>query len=266
MEASDVQSPEGDQGADGGSGLYDLNEVPQELREQLEPHLKAIEGNATRKFQEHAAYRDQWQPYEELGINQVDPQDLAGLLEFAQMAQDDNAFAQWFEQTGQESGLFEALGYTKEDADLNDLGIDESQLTPEQIADMVREAVAEQMAPVNEQLTAQQQEQLVSQAEGEITDRLAEIHDEYPDLPETADDAILRFAYSYAEDDEEDPVGKGFEDYQNLIAQGEGNLFAKKAGQPSAPEGPGAADPSGERITSFGDPRLKQAARERLER
>lgn len=263
MEASDVQSPGGDQGAEGDSGLYDLNEVPQELREQLEPHLKAIEGNATRKFQEHADYRKQWEPFEELGVQDMDPQSLQGLIEFANMAQDDQAFAQWFAETGEQAGLFEALGYTKAD---DDYDVDDGQLTEAQIAEVVQQVVAEQMAPLSEQMTAQQQDQLVKEAEGEIGNRLSQIREDNPDLPEGAEDAILRFAYTYAEDSEEDPVGKGFADYQQIVGQGEGNLFAKKSRQPGAPEGPGAADASAERISSFGDPRLKAAAKERLER
>jgi hypothetical protein len=255
-----AEAPAEGQGAEGTTGLYDLDSVPEELRSQLEPHLKAYDAQVTKKFQDAANYRQQWEPYEELGLNQYDPESVAGLLQFAQMAEDDNAFAQWFEQTGQESGLFEALGYQK--AESEDMGDGFEGMNPEQIAAMVQEAVAQQMAPVNEQLTAQQQETLVREAEQEITDRLEQIKGDNPNLPEGADDAILRFAHSFAEDDEEDPIGKGFEEYQRIVSQGESGLFAQKAGQPGPVEGPGAASTSAEPITSFDQ--AKAAAKVRL--
>jgi len=266
MEASDVQPTQG-QGAEGDSGLYDLNEVPQEQRELLEPHLKAIEGNVTRKFQEHADYRNKWQPFEELGLLDSDPEALGNLLEWARMAESDpQGFAEWFEQVGNEVGLFDQLGYSKGEADLMDGLDDDSSLSEDDIANVIREVLAEEMAPLQEQMTQQQQDQLVQEAEGEIVDQLGQIHEQNPDLPEGADEAILQLAYTHAEDGEEDPIGLGLADYQKIIGAGEGNLFAQKAGQPRSPEGPGAADTSAEQITSFGDKRLKAAAMERLQR
>src|SRR5690349_17553500 len=51
-----------------GGGLYDLASAPDDLRPFLEAELKKIEGNVSKRFQDHSQYRDQWSPYEELGV------------------------------------------------------------------------------------------------------------------------------------------------------------------------------------------------------
>jgi len=264
--ADDVQTGAGEgdvQGDEATSGLYDLDSVPQELREHVEPHLKAITRNVDSKFREASEYRKQWEPYEQLGVNNMDPQALAGLLAFAETANDDEAFAKWFEETGRDSGLFEQLGYMKADEPFTDPG----EFNPEQIAEMVKDAVAEQMAPVNEQLSQQQQEQIQREAEQQVVDTWAQIEADNPDLPDDAKDAVLRFALSYIEGDEDDigqAIGDGFEEYKRIVAQGESDLFAQKSNQPGPVEGPGSADTSAPRITSFED--AKAAAKERLEK
>lgn len=87
----DVQ-PEG-QGVDGvtETGLYDLSTVPEEQREFIAPILKDIERNANARFQQHADHRATWAPYEELGVNELDPEGLGALLEFAQQLDGEGA-------------------------------------------------------------------------------------------------------------------------------------------------------------------------------
>lgn len=250
----DVQPAEG-QGADGtDSGLYDLDSVDPEIRDQLTPHLKAIEGNVTKKFQEAAEERKQWQPYEELGLKDMNPEAVKQLLDFAQLAQNPEQFAQWWKTAGEEMDLFE-----KDELDLEDL----EDLDKEKIQELVEKQVSEKLNPIQEKIQTQEQERLAQKAEAEIASKLEGIRKDNPDLPEGAEDMIVRLAYSYA-DEEADAVAKGFEDYQSLIGQGEKSLFEKKAQQPTPAEGPGAASTSPEKITSFSDPRLTEMATERL--
>jgi hypothetical protein len=70
-------------------------------------------------------------------------------------------------------------------------------------------------------------------------------------------------AYSYEDEpDVTDPIAQGFEDYKELLAEGEKGLFKSKSSQPKPAEGPGAASTSPEKITTFDQ--AKAAARERL--
>lgn len=241
------------------SGLYDLDSVAPEMRDALEPHLKAIEANATKKFQEAADYRKGWAPYEELGIKDVPPETLQGLLGFLQVANDPEQFAEWWKAAGEEQGLFDQVQSQTDDFDFEDV----DELSTDKIKELISEAVSENISPLQEKLQAQEQERQQAEANAEITQQLEQIRADNPNLPEGAEDAIVRLAFSYADEDP-NPIEKGFADYQSLIGQGEKSLFEKKAGQPAPPEGPGAASTADEKITSFGDPRLKAMAMERM--
>src|SRR5262245_33395237 len=93
--------PEGQGAPEGTGGLYDLSSVPEDLRQFVEPHLKAIEGNVTKRFQDYSSKLDAWKPYDELGIQDVDPQQLSQLLAFAEIAQDEQQFADWWKEVGE---------------------------------------------------------------------------------------------------------------------------------------------------------------------
>lgn len=251
--ADDVQSPDGDQGSDAtDSGLYDLDSVAPEIREALEPHLKGIEANAGKKFQEAAEYRKGWAPYEELGVKDVPPETLQGLLGFLNVANDPEQFAEWWKAAGEEQGLF--------DQQTDDLGLEDvDDLSTDKIQELIAQEISKNISPLQEQLQAQESERQQQEANTEITQQLEQIRADNPDLPEGAEDAIVRLAFSYADEDQ-NPIEKGFNDYQSLIGQGEKGLFEKKASQPQPPEGPGAASTADEKLTSFGDPRLKARA------
>ncbi len=273
MADGDVQSPGGDQGdtAATDSGLYDLDSVAPEVREQLVPHLKAIEGNATKKFQEAAEYRKQWQPYEELGLTDIQPEQLQGLLEFAKNANDPEWFSKWWTDAGKELGLH------PDDTGSDDLGLEDAEdLSPEKIQELVAEAVSEKLSPIEQTLQEQEQARKVEAANEEIDAALSKIESDNAQLfggdaeqKQKVQEAINRLAYSYADDSSlsvEEMIHKGFDDYKSLIGQGEKGLFDKKVEQPQTPEGPGATSTSPEKIASFDDPRLMAQAKERLKK
>ena len=264
---ADAPGGGGDQGAAEGasdSGLYDLDSVDPEIREQLTPHLKAIEGNVTKKLQEAAEFRKCWEPYAELGLQDVDPAHLQQLLEFAQMAQDPEQFGSWW-KTG--------------DLGLEDLGLEGLEeaggLTKDEVQELVSKAVQERLNPIESVLQEQQQAQAVEAVNQEISDALAKVEADNAALfegdaeeKEQVQEAIIRLAYPYSEGDDgmsvEDMIAKGFEDYKSFIAKGEKGLFEQKDGQPAPPEGPGSAVATADKPTSFDDPRLKDQALSRL--
>lgn len=246
-------APEGAQAEESSNlgGLYDLASVPEDLRPHVEPHLKAIEKNVTQKFQENAEKLKGFGPYEELGITDIDPEDLRGLLEFADLAQDEQQFAQWWKETGERLGLF-----PEEDEDLD---LDAEDLTPEKVKELIAEAVQENLTPVNETLQRQQQERAEEQAMADVREQIDALKQEHGDLDT---DAVLKLAYAYADEDPENAITRGFEDYQRLVGRGEASLFEKKTKQPGVPEGPGSASNAPEQILNFDD--AKAAAKERL--
>ena len=253
------------EGAEATGGLYDLASVPEDLRPHVEPHLKAIEANITKKLQENAESLKAWEPYKELGISDIDPANLQQLLEFAELAQDEDKFSEWWKSTGERMGLF--------DSDEDDLDL-EDDLSPEKIKSLIAEAVTESIGPVKETLNQQQTERAQAEAMEEINGTLKALSTEHGiDLDEvvgktpngteqTVRDAILQLAYAYADEDPDNAVANGFGDFQRLVGKGEAGLFAKKAKQPASPEGAGAASNAPEKITTFAD--AKAAALDRL--
>lgn len=258
MAEETAAASEGTEAAESANGLYDLNEVPEDVREHVVPHLKAMEGGITKKFQEAAEYRKGWEPYEELGLRDMDPTAVKQLLDFAQLANNPEQFDSWLKSAAEERGLFNGDGSGDDDLSVEEL----EELSPEKI----KEIVAEQIKPLQDSQQQQVQEQAVAEAEQGIEDSLGQIRKDNPDLPENAEDAIVKLAYAYAEEDGVDPIAKGFEDYQELIGQGEKGLFEQKTKQPAPPEGAGAAAMGDEKITSFEDPRLRARVKEKLER
>ena len=245
-------APEPEGGNDSSGGLYDLASVPEDLRPHVEPHLKAIEGNVTKKLQEQSEALKRWEPYGELGLTDVDPQALQQLLEFAEMTQNESQFEQWFRTIGEERGWIDSTA----DDDLGDLDLGDEGLTEEKIASLIQQAIE----PVNQSLQEREAKEAEQAATAEITATLDALKAEHGDDLDT--DAILQLAYAYADEDPDNAITRGFEDYQRLVGKGEADLFAKKVGQPEAPEGPGRASSAPERITTFDQ--AKAAALDRL--
>ena len=253
----DEATPNGDQpegGGDASGGLYDLASVPEDLRPHVEPHLKAIEANITKKLQENAESLKRWEPYEELGIGDINPEALQQLLDFAEMTQDDARFKEWFTETGERMGLL-----NQEEPDDLDLDL-EDDLTPEKIEQLIAKAVSENIEPVKQSLQEREAKEAEQAATQEITETLSKLKAEHGDDIDT--DAILQLAYAYADEDPDNAITRGFEDYQRLVGKGEAGLFAKKVSQPEAPEGPGRASNAPDKITSFDQ--AKAAALDRL--
>lgn len=257
--ADDVQSVETDQGAAGSDSGYAqyLDSVAPEIREQVEPLFKEFDGNVTKKFQEHAEYRKGWAPYEELGVRDIEPQQLQELLQFAQMANDDKQFDQWLTKVATDRGLFAG-----DDLD----GLDDEE--DSSIEERLIEKLSEQINPILERFEKQDEKELVDKATAEIDQTFESLLAEHKDLPENARDTVEALAYRYTDEQglsAKEVIEKGFSDYLSLIGQAEKGLFQKKSSQPATPEGPGGnAATQDEKITSFGDPRLKQIAAERL--
>lgn len=244
--------PEG--GNDPSGGLYDLASVPEDLRPHVEPHLKAIEANITKKLQENAESLKRWEPFDEMGIADIDPQALQQLLEFAEMAQDEQKFAQWYKETG------ERLGLAGQDED-DDLDLDfEDDLTPEKIETLIAKAVAENFEPIKQGLQEREAKEAEQAALAEITNTLDQLREEHGADLDT--DAITQLALAYVDDDPDNAIARGFEDYQRLVGNAEGGLFAKKVNQPGTPEGAGRASTAPPKITTF--EQAKVAALDRL--
>jgi hypothetical protein len=255
---------DGSQGADGGSGLYDLSNVPDDVRESLMPHLKAIEGNATRKFQEHADYRKGWEPYEQLGVNKVEPQHMADLLELYDGIAQAGSYEDFLKAQAEQYGLLNQEPEGGGELDLNQI-LNEGQeqgLSQEQINQQINAAVQEAVSPLQEKLTQQEQSAAVAREYEAAGERLDALQREAGiELDEKGQDRVFKLALAFSEGD--DPVGDAFKEYQEMVGESESGLLAKKRTEPTPPQGPGGrADTAPPQIKTFEE--AGRMARERL--
>lgn len=250
------------------SGLYDLDSVAPDVRELLEPHIKAINGNVEKKFRESADYKKQWTPYEELGLTDVPPDEVQGLLEFAKLANDPEQFNQWLTEQGQARGLFDQH-QENDDLDLDSL---EDESSPEKIEERITQKLTEELSPFKEFMEQVQAEQQRSKAETVVESAFGKAKEQFPEVfageskeQEEATQFIVDIASGRVDDesspqDVDEAVLGATQAYLKAVGMGEKGLFKNKAEQPPTPEGPGAASTSPEKSTSFGDPRLKASA------
>lgn len=257
---------DGAEGQGEGLGLYDLTTVPEHLRPIVEPELKKIEANVTKRFEEAAAFRKQWEPLSAIeGLTDLQPDALKELVEFHQgVLSDPEAFKAWWTQLGEQAGWMQDVsgGDGGEDGG-DDLGGDD----PPAIAE-IRQTL-EGLTTLVEQLAEGQQTSQATQrteaAKQAITAELEALAGEHLGEGQKFDDdtreAILTFAWRYQDDPE--AIAKGFADLQKVKGQSQSSLVEDKLVQPSTALRGGPPDTAPTEITSFAE--AKQLARARRE-
>jgi hypothetical protein len=256
--------PEGQGGEETqqGSGLYDLESAPPEHRPFLEAELKKIEGNATKKFQEAAEYRKQWQPYEELGVTDVPPEQLQELLQLGQIAKDPEQFDNWLRYMAQERGILSQEGESPEDGAEEDDGEDID--LAEALQPLLEQMFEQRLGPLQQSLAQQQQEQAVSQANQQLDQEFEKLSQEFHlgELNGDQQHDIFALALPFAESGHEDPLRAGVERYLQITGQAQRSLVESKVDQPQAAVAGGQPNTAPEKVDGFSG--AKQAALERM--
>lgn len=237
-------------------GLYDLDSAPEEYRPYLSAELKKIEGNVTRKLQEAADHRSRWEPFEQLGIGDVPPEELGELLELRQIASDPESFRQWWQAIGEQYG-FNGDGQPAADGEPDGEGDGEAANLEDMVRNVVSGLLEERLGPIESQFAEQQGEAAVQQELESITSELDALKEEHGEFDR---DAVCQLALAYADDP--DAIAKGFADYQRITGSAErGLLESKEDGPAGALEG-GRAATAPDPIKTFSAASV--AARERF--
>jgi hypothetical protein len=261
-EGASGASEEGSSALD--EGLFPgIDKVPAEYRQHIDPILKEVEKNANSRIGELSEKTKAWEPYEQLGVNQIEPEvmeGMLGLLELMSNAEDDpSGFQEWWKAVGDQYGFAgEGEGEGEGDEFLEEA--EENGLSAEDIAEVVKEQVQGLINPFLEEQQSQKQEQLLQQADQTIDEQISALKKEHGDFDEKVEAAICKFALAH---EGPDAIEKGFEDYKNVVEEAQGQLFTKKTQQPGKPEGPGTPNTTPDKITDFKS--ANAAARARLE-
>lgn len=254
--------PEG-QGADSGEsggGFYQeylQNEVPEDYREHVEPYLRSIESNANEKFREHAEYRKQYEPYDELNLSQYEPEGLANLLAFAELMEDEEKFKEWVTETGQKLGIGQELNQGDEfdDGDDGEFG----ELDLDTIRTAFGELLDDRLGPLEERLNSSDQERQSNEANQIIETKMEELHEQHGDFDEQA---VYKLAFALSESSD-DPIQAGFDEYQRIVGNIQTETVNGQVEQPAPPErGGGPANTNQKPPTDFAE--ASKMAKERL--
>lgn len=248
-EAQPVDAVEPGQGSEESpDALYAdyLGDIPSEFHDKVIDGFKAKDADFTRRF---TAVSDKWKPFEDHYENLPQWVELNETITAAQQGdqQANEAVQQWWE------GMGEALGFYGEnqqasEEDSGDDDFDILDLDKNTLRQMMEEVVDGKVSPIAETIQSQQEQQLEQQAEQVISERLEALKSENPDLTDEDIDVICELGAPFAENSD-DPIQQGFERFQQIVSRGESQLFSKKAGQPRAAEGPGAANTAPQDVT-----------------
>ena len=241
-------------------GLYDLNAVPEALRPHLEPILKEIEGNATKKFTEHAEFRKQWEPLAAVdGLADVPPEELSEFIEFREILGDDDKFAEWWTQIGEKAGLLEPDGEPGGDG-RGDPGDDDPEVAElrEQLA-----AVTQKLEQFEQKDTQRDQTEAQREQAAKIRSSLDALHshEHYPKKDDGSpdDQVIIELAFAYSGDD--DAIDKGFKRYLQIAGKAQGALVDDKLEQPGPALPRGKPDTAPPEIKTFKEAKAFARAR-----
>lgn len=248
-----------DQGLQGAMP-WNLDDHPEELRPYLAAELKKIEGGVTQRFQEAAEFRRQMEPLSPLaeieGLDQVPAEDLAGLVQFHQMAQDPEQFEDWWEQVGNELGFFDGSEGGGEGAEGGEGGEEPP-------------AWAKGLIDRLDQLEGGLQERTQTDAErdalAEIDAEMAQVRTDNSDLPwddeeAAVEDRILQLAMSYGDDPQ--AISKGLADYRAITGAGQAQLVDAAERGPAPALTGGSGDTAPDEVKGFDD--AKAIAKQRF--
>lgn len=277
--AEPAQPQEGQDGGGGGNPAYAeyLERITDDdARGVAEEAFKAWDANYQRTSQEAADYRKTWEPYEQLGVSQVDPEALQWSIQLGQLAQDPQAFQEWFQnQYAQANGLTPQEAQQQQQYGQEDGGFyDPAQQQQQQFEQLLQE----KLGPVSQQLEQFQQwqqqledgareQQIKDQIDHEIQALQSQHADSIPEkIREQFPDLIERFAMKYAEpgSDPKQVIAKAWGDMQTFMNAADMAALQSKAGAPGPAEGGGVPDVNPEKFKSIMDPRVQEQAKEFL--
>lgn len=232
-----------------------LDRIPAEQRGTVEPIFKEWDANTTRKFQESAEFKRTWEPYSELGVNQVNPDEVRWLMQFRDALNNPQTIQEWYETYATQNGLTPTAPAAPA-APSADPGLDEFGF-PDPNAQL-EELLKQQLGPVQQQLQAldawrEQQESTVRLAEAEryVQGQVADLKAKHPD--EFNEAAVERLVAQYIDTDPQHAVERAFADWQAIRSQIERETLQSKVNTPAAAEFGGTADGSPMEIKTLAD-------------
>jgi len=230
--------PETGQGAAPGDAPYAeyLNRIPEEHRGVVEPVFKEWDGNVTRRFQEHSDYRKRFEPFEQMGVDQYDPEGLAQLIEFGKLANDPVQFRTWLESAAKEHGILQQTQeQTGFDADLLDPAV-------QQMIEQATSPLQQKLDAYDQRWSQFEQQRQREQIQAQLNQQFDALQQEHGELPREFFESLASGFVGRAQN----PMQRAFEEYQRVRGDIEKQVLSAKLNQPNTPNLIGSAPPAGE--------------------
>lgn len=226
-----------------------LNRIPEEVRGDVEPVFKDWDANVTKRFQEASEQRKSWEPYEQIGVNQYDPQFVEQAIGLAQLAQQDpQGFQQWFHSYAQQYGLEAAQqAVAQQQEPVDDLYTDPSQQLEQMLAQRLT-PYEQQLQQITQRLQAQDYQQAQAQAEAYVEHQLKELEQKHGD--EFDRELVEHFVSNFL-DRPQEAVQLAFEQSKKFRNQIEKQVLQSKVDAPGPATSGGIPDTSPDSITTF---------------
>lgn len=224
-----------------------INSAPEELREAAAELAPVWDQYVQSKFTEAADFRKQYEPFSELPMDQVTPEDIQDYLAFKQIQEDPVQLKAWHEQwdatiRAEHPELF-----------FDDEEFEPGSGDPRLLAELAQ--VKQQLSEVVDWRQSQAQQETADQAAAFVNGKIDDIKKDWPDLSTEDIDSICVLATKYVPGDGTKPpddfMEQGFKDFQRIVGQTERTLFTKKENQPTPAMHGGRSSVSPTAITSF---------------
>lgn len=261
-QADDVRpdSGEGDGGASDAPYAEYLNRIPEEYRAEVEPAFKEWDGQVTRRFQEAAEFRKQWEPFQDTGVHEMQPDEVKWALQVAEAAQNNPAaLREWLDQNHPVEAPQQDYGTTYDQyADPNAQTIQQLQQQLERVQQQLQQG--DQRWQDFELQTQHARDAAIMEAE---IAAIKEAHGSElpPKVLEDFDDLMITFGGKHAVPgaDPKQVVAKTWADIQRYFNAVEANALNRKVNDPNPAEGGGMPDVNPDKL-QYGKAVESQAA------
>ena len=237
---TEVQPLEGQGQGNGYEGLYDLNAIDNpEVRSEVERIAKDIDRNVNSKLEEASQYRKGWEPYEHLGVNQLDPEGLGALLSFAEALSDESTAQEALLDLAQQVGVsLDGPRPQSDDAEGDPVS-----------------GIEKEVADLREWRNAQEERELFATVEAEETKRLSaewsEVEERHGRPFSEDEQARLRDLALKFVADSDTPIRDAYDFIEGIAGQAQSALVDGAPDQPSPAEPAGQASTSAAPVESF---------------
>lgn len=239
---------QGDGGATGDQPYGDLlSRVPEEVRGSVEPLFAEWNSRVNSRFEDAASYRKQWEPYESIGLSDMQPDQVQWALQVANAAQNDpQALRTWLDDNHPQPAP------QQQPEPQQDVTFD--QYDPNAQFKQMLDPVLQRLEAMDQRWQQQQQQEYERTIDNTLNSEIAKLSQEHgASLPQGVEmsDVIERFGNRYATPgaDPAQVVQKAWQDYTTWSNALSTAALQQKVDQPQTPVTGGEADMTPEPFT-----------------